>query len=81
MTVRVQFFSWFKDITGCATLTETLPEGSTLEELFQHLVRRFPKFASLERSVLMAVGVEYQDRAYTLNNGDEVSLFPPVQGG
>jgi molybdopterin converting factor small subunit len=29
----------------------------------------------------MAVGVEYQQRAYVLQEGDEVSLFPPVQGG
>jgi len=27
------------------------------------------------------VGVDYQDRAYVLKEADEVSLFPPVQGG
>jgi len=27
------------------------------------------------------VGVDYQPRDYVLQNGDEVSLFPPVQGG
>jgi molybdopterin converting factor small subunit len=27
------------------------------------------------------VGVEYRDRSYVLNADDEVSLFPPVQGG
>ncbi|HZQ47864.1 MAG TPA: MoaD/ThiS family protein, partial [Verrucomicrobiae bacterium] len=26
-------------------------------------------------------GVEYQPRDYVLKPGDEVSLFPPVQGG
>jgi len=29
----------------------------------------------------MAVGVDYQERSYLLNQGDEVSFFPPVQGG
>jgi molybdopterin converting factor small subunit len=29
----------------------------------------------------MAVGVEYQTQDYLLREGDEVSLFPPVQGG
>jgi molybdopterin converting factor small subunit len=29
----------------------------------------------------MAVGVDYQDRSYVLKTDDEVSLFPPVQGG
>jgi molybdopterin converting factor small subunit len=32
-------------------------------------------------ALLLAVGVEYQPRSYVLKDGDEVSLFPPVQGG
>jgi molybdopterin converting factor small subunit len=31
--------------------------------------------------MLVAVGVEYQGPEYVLKPGDEVSLFPPVQGG
>ena len=81
MTIHVHFFSWFKDLTGCPAITETLPEGSTLDDLFKKLAAQFPQLAALEKSVLIAVGVEYQDRAYALKQGDEVSLFPPVQGG
>jgi molybdopterin converting factor small subunit len=81
MRVTVCFYSYFKDLTGCAQVTETLPAGSTLEALFQRLVLRFSKLAGMEKSMLMAVGVDYQDRTYVLKEGDEVSLFPPVQGG
>ena len=35
----------------------------------------------MKRSTLIAVGVDYQPRDYVLQDGDEVSLFPPVQGG
>ena len=35
----------------------------------------------MRKSALMAVGVDYQHRGYVLKAGDEVSLFPPVQGG
>jgi molybdopterin converting factor small subunit len=35
----------------------------------------------MQNSTLIAVGVEYQSRDYVLKDGDEVSLFPPVQGG
>ena len=31
--------------------------------------------------LLVAVGVDYQGRDYVLQEGDEVSIFPPVQGG
>ena len=81
MTATISFYSYFKELTGCAQTTETLPEGSTLEILFERLVTRFPKLSSMTKSTLMAVGIDYQDRAYILQEGDEVSLFPPVQGG
>jgi molybdopterin converting factor small subunit len=42
---------------------------------------RFPKLEPMRRSTLLAVGVEYEGREYVLRPGDEVSLFPPVQGG
>jgi MoaE-MoaD fusion protein len=81
MRVTVSFYSYFKDMAGCAATVETLPEGCTLEELYRNLSRRFPKLAGFEKSTLMAVDVDYQPRSYVLREGDEVALFPPVQGG
>ena len=81
MRVTVCFYSYFKDLTGCSQATEDLPAGSTLDTLFGKLAARFPRLAAMQKATLMAVGVEYQDRSYVLSEGDEVSLFPPVQGG
>jgi len=81
MRISVSFYSYFKDLTGCAQVAEALPEGSTLDDLFKQLAVRFPKLAAMRKSTLMAVGVDYQDRSCVLEAGDEVSLFPPVQGG
>jgi molybdopterin converting factor small subunit len=81
MCIKVCFYSYFKDLTGCSQVTETLPDGSTLEGLLNQLAIRFPKLAPVRKSTLIAVGVDYQDRSYVLLAGDEVSLFPPVQGG
>ena len=81
MKVTVSFYSYFRDLTGAAQATETVPDGTTLGELYGRLKARFPKLQDMEKSTLMAVGVEYQDRGYALKDGDEVSLFPPVQGG
>ena len=58
MRVSVCFYSYYKDLTGCAQTTETLSEGSTLEALFQKLILRFPKLAGMQSSTLMAVGVD-----------------------
>ncbi|MBM3881068.1 MAG: MoaD/ThiS family protein [Verrucomicrobia bacterium] len=81
MHVRVLLHSYFKDLAGCATALEAVAAGSTLGQLLAQLYRRFPQLAAFERSTLLAVGVDYQTRDYVLAHGDEVSLFPPVQGG
>ena len=81
MTVTVSFYSYFKDLTGAAQTSESLPDGATLGALHDRLAERFPKLAAMRKSTLLAVGVEYQHRDYVLRDGDTVSLFPPVQGG
>ena len=81
MQVLVHFYSYFKDLTGCAETVQNVPEGGTISDLLRELVTRFPKLAGMQNSTLIAIGVEYQDRACVLKPGDEVSLFPPVQGG
>jgi MoaD family protein len=81
MNVHVSFYSYFRDLAGTGHLTEIVPEGSTIGDLYQRLVARFPKLAGTQKSTLIAVGVDYQDRDHVLKEGDEVSLFPPVQGG
>jgi molybdopterin converting factor small subunit len=80
-SIKVSFYSYFKDLAGCAETTESLAAGTTIEGLLKTLSIRFPRLGAMQRSFLVAVGVDYQDRSYVLKEGDEVSLFPPVQGG
>ena len=81
MQLTVSFYAYFKELTGRAEVTEVLPQGSTVQDLLERLVARFPKLAEMQKSTLVAVGVDYQSRDYVLKEGDEVSLFHPVQGG
>lgn len=81
MNVRVQFFSYFKDLAGSAEFVATVSPGTTIADLMNTIYKQFPKLEVMRKSTLIAVGVEYQDRSYVLKEGDEVSLFPPVQGG
>jgi molybdopterin converting factor small subunit len=81
MKIAVHFYSYFTELTGCSETTEALPPGSSIADLMAALIRRFPKLGPMQNSTLIAVGVDYQGRGYLLKEGDEVSLFPPVQGG
>ena len=81
MQIKIQFWSYFKDLTGCSEASEELPVGATIGDLVARLHTRFPKLISMQNSTLIAVGVEYQSKEHALKDGDQVSLFPPVQGG
>ena len=81
MQVRVHFYSYFKDLAGSAEVVVSVPSGSRLDDLLNQVFLRFPKLAAMRKSALVAVGVDYQAGDYVLAPGDEVSLFPPVQGG
>ena len=81
MEIPVQFYSYFRELTGRESATVSLENGATIQGLLETLFGRFPKLAEMPNSILVAVGVEYQSRDYVLTEGDEVSLFPPVQGG
>jgi len=81
MDIAIHFYSYFKELTGCSRTIETVLPGCTIGDLLKQLATRFPKLGAMQNSTLIAVGVDYQDRSYVLQNGDEVSLFPPVQGG
>jgi len=81
MTVTVKFWSYFRDLTNCESINIELPEGSTLGELHATVMDKFPKLSEMQKSTLKAVGVDYQTDDFVLSDSDEVSLFPPVQGG
>ena len=81
MTVKVHFYSYFKELADCPQTAAELAPGSTIADLLRQLYPRFPKLEPLRKSTLMAVGLDYQKESCRLNPGDEVSLFPPVQGG
>ena len=81
MRIKVTFYSYFKELAGTETVSFDCTESCLLGELVTQVHDRFPKLKSMDRSTLIAVGLEYQDPSYCLQPGDEVSLFPPVQGG
>lgn len=81
MLINVQFYSYFKDLTGCDQATQDISPGEDIASLLGKLFVRFPKLSAMQNSMLVAVGVDYQPKTYALQEGDQVSLFPPVQGG
>lgn len=81
MLIPVHLWSYFRDLAGTAKLEVEIPDGASIADLLAHVYERHPRLSPLRNSTLIAVGVDYQGPAYVLRPGDDVSLFPPVQGG
>src|SRR5689334_6787312 len=62
MRLKIHFYSYFKDLTGCAETTEELAGGNNIADLLKRLIEKFPKLATMQKSTLIAVGVEYQNK-------------------
>lgn len=81
MIIPVQLWSYFRDLAGTRSLEVAVTEGATVEDALRLVYIRHPKLEPLRNSTLIAVGVDYATPSQVLRVGDEISLFPPVQGG
>ncbi|MDB6130338.1 MAG: molybdopterin synthase subunit MoaD [Verrucomicrobiales bacterium] len=81
MDIKVQFFSFFKDLAGHSEICLPYVEGERLENCLERIYAKCPQLLPFRRSALAAVGLDYQAQSHLLQPGDVVSLFPPVQGG
>ena len=80
MKIRVVAFGIAKDILQAKQVEVELTSGDTISALRQLLFQKHPEFSKL-KSLSFAVGVNYQDDSYALNENDEVVIIPPVSGG
>lgn len=81
LLIVVRYWSWFRDLAGTDQESFEMPHGSLLADLLARVREAHPRFEQVRRSTLVAVGVDYQTENHPLRDADEVSLFPPVQGG
>jgi molybdopterin converting factor small subunit len=58
-----------------------LPEGATVDELYERLGEDHPELAPALRSALPMIGGRHAERSQSLSHGDEVALLIPVAGG
>ena len=81
MKIEVQFFSRLRDLTGGTPRELDLPAGATVADLLARLYADHPKMQDWDKTLLVAVGLEFAERGQELHAGEVVSVMPPVQGG
>ncbi len=83
--MRIRYFAWLKQRTGCAEEELELPEGvATVDDLLALLGERHPRFGEAARGdgvVRCAIDQTHAERTAALAGAREVAFFPPVTGG
>src|SRR5256885_11082463 len=78
MKVRVQFYAQLRDLIGVRELDIELVEGATVRDLLENVYAQQPALRPPDKSILIGAGVEFVDRTYELNPGEEIAIMPPV---
>ena len=81
MKVWVQFYAQLRDLTEVRELELNLSEGATVRDLLEQVYMQRPALRAHDKSILVGAGLEFVDRTYKLNSGQEIAIMPPVQGG
>ncbi|MEO6391458.1 MAG: molybdopterin converting factor subunit 1, partial [Pyrinomonadaceae bacterium] len=82
VTVRLLFFGAARDEAGSEDAELNLPASATVATARQSIFAAYPTLKEkFGRSLLIAVNQEYVAAESSINEGDEIAVFPPVSGG
>ncbi len=81
MKIRIRYFAALREIVGAHEETLTVPAGTTVAEVRDSLLARYPGLQSILERSLCAVNRTYVPAERALNEEDELVFIPPLGGG
>ncbi len=81
MEVRIRLGNGIARLAPAPMFVLELPDGATVEDLYDLLGNRHPDLGPALRSALPVVRGAHVGLEQALSNGDEVALLVPVSGG
>jgi len=79
--VRIRLGSGIARLAPSPLLSVELPDGATVDDLYDRLAHSHPELGPALRSALPVMQGAHIERARSLTHGDEVALLGPVAGG
>ncbi|MFY0627187.1 MAG: MoaD/ThiS family protein [Reichenbachiella sp.] len=80
MLIKVIAFGIARDILGGNEITMEIDSNKTVDSALKLIIHKYPEFGKLS-SLRMAVNESYVENDYSIKEGDELVLIPPVSGG
>ncbi len=81
MQIQVRLFATYREIVGEGQLAWTFRDGTTVGQLVEAVLAKYPRLLGHEKSMVLAVNHEVVRLDVVLREGDEVALLPPMSGG
>jgi molybdopterin synthase sulfur carrier subunit len=81
MKVKVLYFALYRELAGLSEEIIELDDGSTTESMRILIKNNHPDLMDQWPMAIISVNKEYSKNEVTLNDGDEVAIFPPISGG
>jgi molybdopterin converting factor subunit 1 len=81
MHITLRLFASYREAVGKSELPFEIDAGSTPRDVLARLRELYPQTQRLSDRLAFAVNASYAPADTVLNEGDEVTLIPPVAGG
>ncbi|MDM3848909.1 MAG: MoaD/ThiS family protein [Aphanizomenon gracile PMC627.10] len=81
ITVTVKLFAVYQEVYGVNELVWEFPYGTPVQTVCDRLISEHPQLNKWREITRFGVNLQFVEPDTILQNGDEVVLIPPVNGG
>lgn len=78
---KVLFFATLREKTGLRETTIEFPPGAHISDIKNMLLEMFPSLKPNMDTIIVAMNHEFAFDEYSVPDGAEIAIFPPVSGG
>ena len=79
--VSVIYFAQIHELTGIREEEVIIEKGSTLTDLISKIGENHPSLLKVKENTEFAINCNLVRKNLSLNEGDQIAVFPPVAGG
>ena len=81
ITITIKLFAVYQEAYGVNELVWDFPHGTIVQTVCDRLISEHPKLSKWREITRFGVNLQFVEPDTILQNGDEVVLIPPVNGG